>query len=138
MPALVITLGTLYVFRGIDYSWAAGQQINTADMPAPFLRLGTANLLGVPVLAILAIAVLLAAGHYLSSYRGGRELYAIGSEPAAARLSGIGVGRRILTACVLNGALGPPLPAVERVRPVQARRPDPTPSRRPRRIYTPT
>ena len=33
VPALVVTLGTLYVFRGIDYSWAQGQQINAADMP---------------------------------------------------------------------------------------------------------
>ena len=33
VPALVVTLGTLYVFRGIDYSWATGQQINAADMP---------------------------------------------------------------------------------------------------------
>ena len=33
VPALVVTLGTLYVFRGIDYIWAGGQQINAADMP---------------------------------------------------------------------------------------------------------
>jgi rhamnose transport system permease protein len=38
VPALVVTLGTLYVFRGIDYTWATGKQINAADMPSGFLR----------------------------------------------------------------------------------------------------
>jgi len=105
VPALVVTLGTLYVFRGIDYSWAAGRQINAADMPAGFLRMGTATKLGVPVLALFAVVVLLIAGYYLRSYRSGRELYAIGSDPAAARLSGIRVGRRVFSAFVASGAL---------------------------------
>lgn len=105
VPSLVITLGTLYVFRGIDFTWASGQQINAADMPDGFLALGTATVAGVPVLALVALAVLLVAGEYLRAYRGGRELYAIGSEPSAARLSGIPVGRRVFVAFVANGAL---------------------------------
>jgi rhamnose transport system permease protein len=105
VPALVITLGTLYIFRGIDYSWASGQQINAADMPSSFLALGTRTILGVPLLAVLALLVVLVAGAYLRSYRSGRELYAIGSDPAAARLSGIPVGRRVFAAFVASGAL---------------------------------
>ncbi|MFD5316302.1 ABC transporter permease [Streptomyces sp. NPDC127098] len=105
VPALVITLGTLYVFRGVDHSWAAGEQINAADMPRGFLDFGTATVLGVPVLALIAVAVLALVGSYLGSYRGGRELYAIGSEPTAARLSGIPVGRRVFGAFVASGAL---------------------------------
>jgi rhamnose transport system permease protein len=105
VPALVVTLGTLYVFRGIDYTWATGRQINAADMPPGFLRMGTAAILGVPVLALFAVVVLVIAGYYLRSFRTGRELYAIGSEPAAARLSGIPVGRRVFAAFVTSGAL---------------------------------
>lgn len=105
VPALVVTLGTMYVFRGVDYSWAAGQQINAADMPSGFKGMGTADLLGIPLLALFAVAVLLAAGFYLRSYRSGRELYAIGSDPAAARLSGIPVGRRVFGALVVSGGL---------------------------------
>jgi rhamnose transport system permease protein len=105
VPALVVTLGTLYVFRGIDYTWATGRQINAADMPTEFLRMGTAIVLGVPVLALFAVAVLLVAGFVLRSYRSGRELYAIGSDPEAARLSGIPVGRRVFAAFVTSGAL---------------------------------
>ncbi|MEU9828159.1 ABC transporter permease [Micromonospora chersina] len=105
VPALVITLGTLYAFRGVDYYWAAGRQINAADMPRSFLRLGNQTVLGVPVLFLAALVVVAAVGFYLRSYRSGRELYAIGSEPAAARLSGIPVGRRVFAVFVANGAL---------------------------------
>lgn len=105
VPALVVTLGTLYVFRGVDFWWAGGQQINAANMPAGFLRLGTARVLGVPVLAVVALVVLVVAGLYLRWYRSGRELYAIGSQPDAARLAGIPVGRRVFFAFVAGGAL---------------------------------
>ncbi|WP_405110189.1 ABC transporter permease [Micromonospora sp. NBC_01405] len=105
VPALVVTLGTLYVFRGIDYTWATGRQVNAADMPAGFLRMGTATVLGVPVLTLFAVAVLVVAGFALRSYRSGRELYAIGSDPDAARLCGIPVGRRVFAAFIINGAL---------------------------------
>jgi len=105
VPALVVTLGTLYVFRGLDYTWATGRQVNAADMPHGFLTMGTKTVLGVPVLALFAVAVLLVAGFVLRSYRSGRELYAIGSDPEAARLSGIPVGRRVFCAFVASGAL---------------------------------
>jgi rhamnose transport system permease protein len=105
VPALVVTLGTLYVFRGIDYSWAAGREVNAADMPTGFLKMGTAAVLGIPFLALAAIAVVVLAGFVLRSYRSGRDLYAIGSDPAAARLAGLPVGRRIFFAFVTSGAL---------------------------------
>ncbi|QBI54835.1 Autoinducer 2 import system permease protein LsrC [Streptomonospora litoralis] len=105
VPALVVTLGTLYMFRGIDYWWAAGRQINAADMPDGFLGLARVTLLGVPLPALIAVAVVLAAGWYLRSYRSGRELYAVGSEPAAARLVGIPVDRRVFAPFVVNGSL---------------------------------
>ncbi len=74
-------------------------------MPASFKALGSARLLGIPVLFLIALAVVLVVGYYLRTFRSGRELYGIGSAPEAARLSGIPVGRRVLTAFVVNGAL---------------------------------
>lgn len=105
VPALVVTLGTLYLFRGIDFAWAGGRQINAADMPRAFLDFGTGRVFGIPMLALVALAVVLVAGWCLSSLRSGREFYAIGSDPDAARLYGIPVGRRIMIAFVVNGAL---------------------------------
>ncbi|ASO22533.1 rhamnose transport system permease protein [Actinoalloteichus hoggarensis] len=108
VPSLVVTLGTLYVFRGLDSIWASASgrlQINAADLPGGFTALGTQALLGVPLLAVGALIVVLAVGDHLRSYRSGRELYAIGSDGTAAGLSGIPVGRRVLTAFVVNGML---------------------------------
>ncbi len=42
VPALVVTLGTLYVYRGVTYFWAGGQQINADKLPAPSWTSATA------------------------------------------------------------------------------------------------
>jgi rhamnose transport system permease protein len=105
VPSLVITLGTLYIFRGIVLSWAGSDRINAGDLPSGFLALGNKAILTIPVLTIIALAVLAAVGYYLYTARGGREFYAIGSDPDAAVLYGLDVRRRVLTAFVLSGAL---------------------------------
>ncbi|GAA4724595.1 ABC transporter permease [Nocardioides endophyticus] len=105
VPALVITLGTLYIYRGIFLSWAGSDRINAGDMPKDFLELGTKQILTIPVLTIVGLVVLAAVGYYVYTARGGRELYAIGSDPDAAVLYGLPVRRRIIGAFVLCGAL---------------------------------
>ena len=105
VPALVITLGTLYIYRGIVLTWAGSDRINAGDMPRDFLRLGTRSVLSIPVLFIVAAVVVGVVGYYLYAHRGGREMYAIGSDPEAAELYGLNVRRRVLAAFVLSGAL---------------------------------
>jgi rhamnose transport system permease protein len=105
VPALVITLGTLYIYRGIVLTWAGSDRINAGDMPRDFLRLGTRSVLSIPVLFIVAAVVVGVVGYYLYAHRGGREMYAIGSDPDAAELYGLNVRRRVLAAFVLSGAL---------------------------------
>jgi rhamnose transport system permease protein len=105
VPALVITLGTMYVYRGAFLSWAGSDRINAGDLPHGFSKLGTQQLLGIPVLTIIALVVLVVVGYALWTSRSGRELYAIGSDPDAAHLYGLKVGRRVLAAFVLSGAL---------------------------------
>ena len=105
VPALVITLGTLYIYRGIMLTWAGSDRINAGDMPRDFLALGTKSFQTIPLLTIIALLVVVAVGYYLYTSRGGRELYAIGSDPDAAVLYGLNVKRRILSAFALSGAL---------------------------------
>lgn len=105
IPALVVTLGTLYVIRGITYFWAGGQQVNADELPGSFLAFGNATLLGIPYLVWIALIVLTVAGVVLRNYRAGRELYAMGSSPQAATLAGIRVGRRTLAAFTVSGGL---------------------------------
>jgi rhamnose transport system permease protein len=105
VPALVVTLGTLYAFRGLAFLWTNGRQVNAETLPDSFLNLGSDSILGVPILALIALAVVLAVGQWLRDFRAGRELYAIGSNPEGARLAGVRSERRVLTAFVLAGAL---------------------------------
>jgi len=105
VPALVVTLGTLYIFRGIAFLWTDGRQVNAETLPDGFLDLGTASVVGIPVLTIIALAVVVAVGQYLRDVRSGRELYAVGSSPEAARLAGVGSDRRVFSAFAIAGAL---------------------------------
>ncbi|MGO2097411.1 MAG: ABC transporter permease [Candidatus Microbacterium stercoravium] len=105
VPAMVITLGTLYAFRGINVLWTGSNRINPSDLPKPFLRFGTAQFLTIPLLTIVAVVVLLVAAWYLKNMRSGRELYAIGSDPEAANLYGLKTTRRVLPAFILSGTL---------------------------------
>jgi rhamnose transport system permease protein len=105
VPSLVVTLGTLYVFRGIDYAWAGGRQINASNLPDSLLTLGSGRFFGVPYLVAITVVLVAVAAYVLRSYRSGRELYAIGSNPDAAVLAGIPVGRRVFAAFVLSGAV---------------------------------
>ena len=105
VPALVVTLGTLYIFRGLAFLWTNGRQVNAEKLPDGFLNIGTDSILGIPTLALIAFVVVMIIGQCLRDFRAGRELYAIGSNPDAARLAGVRSDRRVLAAFVSSGAL---------------------------------
>ena len=105
VPSLVVTLATLYIIRGIDILIVGGHEVVAQTLPASFIGIPRANTLGVPYLAIVIAAVIGAGAYYLRSFRSGRELYAIGSNPEAALLAGIPVGKRILTSFAVSGAI---------------------------------
>ncbi|MEO8261588.1 MAG: ABC transporter permease [Pseudolysinimonas sp.] len=105
VPALVITLGTLYIYRGINNAWAGGKEYFSGDRPKAFGNLSVDTFFGLPIITMLAIGVIIVLGILLAGTRTGRDLYAIGSDPDAARVFGIPVGRRVFLAFVINGLL---------------------------------
>ena len=105
VPALVVTLGTLYIYRGVTYSWAGGSQVNADELPPHFLSFANDSILGIPWLVLIALVVVGGVSLVMRNYRAGRELYAMGSSPQAAELAGIKVARNLLGAFLLSGAL---------------------------------
>ncbi|AGZ38941.1 ABC transporter permease [Actinoplanes friuliensis] len=105
VPALVVTLGTMYIFRGLTYSWAGGQQVNADELPRHFLQFANASFLKIPWLVLIALIVVGGVSLVMRNYRVGRELYAMGSSPQAAELAGIKVSRNLLGAFIVSGAL---------------------------------
>lgn len=105
VPAIVVTLGTMSVFRGINSLWAAGTQVSADQVPQSWLDMTSANILGVPAVLMIAILTLLAVGYFLGKTSIGRELLAIGSNPDGAKLIGIPARSRVLLAFCLSGLL---------------------------------
>ena len=105
VPSLVVTLGTLYIIRGIDGAWAGGNQVNASMLPESFNKIGYGTVAGIPYLALIAIVAVGIATYAMRSFRTARDFYAIGSQPDAARLAGIPVGSRVFLAFVLSGAI---------------------------------
>ena len=102
VPPLIVTLGSLSLFRGIAEGITKGA-VNYSGFPPAFLRLGQGYIGGVPVqLSVLVVAV---AGYWVLLHRSaiGRTLYAIGFSPSGARYAGIRTGRRIALLYFLSG-----------------------------------
>jgi rhamnose transport system permease protein len=105
VPAIVATLGTLYIFRGIDFFIAGGTQVSASDVPDSYLNLATAHVLGIPMLIIFAVIITVIFAYLLQYTRSGRQLYAIGSNPDAARLIGIRSQLLIFGTFMISGLL---------------------------------
>jgi rhamnose transport system permease protein len=105
VPALVITLGTLYAYRGIAVLWIGGDFIRSSWLPDSFKNLGVHSILSIPVLLVLVVLIVALVGWFMTSRRQGRELYAMGSNPDAAVLYGLRTRRLTLLAFASSGAL---------------------------------
>jgi rhamnose transport system permease protein len=105
LPSLVVTLGGLYVVRGIFNDYAFGRTITAAMVPPEVAWIGLNRLGGIPVLFLIGLVLVIVSGFIMRRVRAARDLYAIGSNPAAAELAGIPVARRVFTAFVINGSI---------------------------------
>ncbi len=105
IPAIVVTLGTMSIYRGWVFLLSGGKWINAHQMSRPFIELPRAVILGLPVLSWLAILAVVLLFLWLSLTRSGRALFAAGGNPLAAVYAGIDVGRAQFTAFCVSGAL---------------------------------
>jgi ABC-type sugar transport system ATPase subunit/ribose/xylose/arabinose/galactoside ABC-type transport system permease subunit len=98
---IVVTLGTMSVYRGLTLWWL-GQDVQIAGDRRAWAM---ASWLGVPIVAWLGLGLLLVAALWLGRTVSGRELYALGSNPRAAHRVGIRAARVWLRAFTLQGML---------------------------------
>jgi rhamnose transport system permease protein len=106
VSSIFVTLAGLSVYRGLVTLYANGQQIEPKDVP-PWVRdvVTGALLPGISNLALIAIAVVALVSVYLRYTRIGRQIYAVGSNPSAAKFYGLNMPRIILGAYALCGML---------------------------------
>jgi rhamnose transport system permease protein len=105
VPAIVATLGTLSIFRGIDYLVAGSHQVPLAALPEGFTNAARDTFLGIPYFVLLTVVIVVIGSAILRYSRFGRQLYAVGSNPEAAAILGIPSRRVVFTAFTLCGLL---------------------------------
>lgn len=105
IPAIVVTLGTLTIFRGLIFVIAGGQWVNADALSVDFVQYTRIELLGLPLLSWYAIAIVVAVYALMTRTATGRAIYASGVNPTASVYAGIDVGRTKFIAFCLSGAL---------------------------------
>lgn len=105
IPPIVVTLGTLTIFRGLVFVVSGGAWVNAAQMSPDFIGLQRMAFLGLPLLSWIAIATALLFWLMMTRTPLGRAFYAIGVNPTASVYTGINVGRTKFYAFVIAGAV---------------------------------
>lgn len=105
IPAIVATLGTLSIYRGLSFLLAGGRQVTLTQLPDEYTNAARADVFGVPVFLLVAIAIVVVVGVALRRSRFGRQIYAVGSNPEAASVLGIRTNLVIFVAFAAAGLL---------------------------------
>ncbi len=108
LPPFIVTLGSLTAVRGVARLMGNDTTVFNPDLPFAFIGNATIPIapgIGIPVLAVIALVVILLSWYVLRRTVLGVWIYAVGGNPAAARLSGIKVWRILLFVYAVSGLL---------------------------------
>lgn len=102
---VIATLGMMNVVRGLTYVVSGGRWVSSYQMPDSFKALAIGRTLGINNLVLIAVIVYLGFAWFIGHTRTGRRIYAVGSNPDAATVSGIPRRRLIFLVYVIMGGL---------------------------------
>lgn len=110
VPSIIVTLGTLAIYRGVLIDYSGAKTVTTDSLPTwlvklPQTPLFTINGLDVRAIVVIAMVVVIVSQIGLAFFNAGRRFYAIGSNPEAAELVGLPKRRIVFSAFALSGAL---------------------------------
>jgi ribose transport system permease protein len=103
LPPFIATYGMLWVVHGVSYWYMGGRTIY--GFPEEFRAVGSGFLLGVPIPVYLMLVCLVCGGIFARYTTYGHEIYAIGANTEAARLSGVPVRRRLMLVYLMSGGM---------------------------------
>ncbi len=105
IPPIVVTLGTLSIYRGLAFVASGGTSIVGRQMSAAFIAAPRTEILGLPVMSWFAIALVIVFLFAMRITRIGRAFYAVGGNPVAAVYTGIDVGLTQFVAFCISGTI---------------------------------
>jgi ribose transport system permease protein len=103
IPSFIATYGMMWMLTGITYYYMAGETIH--GFPPGFRQLGSGHLFGIPVPVYFMMLFLTIGALFSQRTIWGQQIYAIGANPIAARLSGVPVERRLVLVYAVSGAM---------------------------------
>jgi rhamnose transport system permease protein len=105
VPSIVITLGTMSIYRGATFLLSDGAWVNSHQMSESFIGLPRYEILSMPVLGWMAVAAIILFFWAMKFSVWGRNFYAAGGNPMAAFYSGVNVGKVQFYAFLVSGTL---------------------------------
>jgi rhamnose transport system permease protein len=102
---IIASLGMMNIVRGLTYLVSGGRWISAYQMSTDFKQIATGKILGVNTLVFIAVVIYIIYYYFINHTRTGRQIFAVGSNPEAAEVSGIPKTRIIWLVYVLMGAL---------------------------------
>lgn len=103
LQPFIMTLGMLVIARGVTLTISDGKPIRAGDDASAIAWIGSGDILGVPVPLLLFVGLAIGSWFVLRWTAFGRQVYAVGDNPEAARLSGIPTGRVVFSVYVISG-----------------------------------
>ncbi len=106
LPAIIVTLGTLSLYRGLTFIVSNAKQIDRQFVPSALKAMSQDSpTYAVPWIIMIALAVAIATYWFANRTLIGRQIYAMGSNPIAAPLRGIRVNAVTILVFAISGAL---------------------------------
>lgn len=105
IPPIVVTLGTMTIFRGIIFVISDGKWVNSHEMSPAFKAFPRYDFLGLPILGWIAVIAVIVFSIVMTRTTLGRAFYAAGGNAHAATYAGINVGKTQFWAFTISGAL---------------------------------
>lgn len=102
---IIATLGMMNIFRGLTFRISGGEWVSSYQMPESFVSIATGTTLGINNLIVIAIVIYLIFFYFVNHTRTGRQIYAVGSNPDSAKVSGIKENKILLLVYSMMGGL---------------------------------
>lgn len=102
---IIATLGMMNIFRGLTFRISGGEWVSSYQMPESFVSIATGTTIGINNLIVIAIVIYLIFFYFVNHTRTGRQIYAVGSNPDSAKVSGIKENKILLLVYSMMGGL---------------------------------
>lgn len=102
---IISSLGMMNVFRGLTFMVSGGRWVSANQMSAGFKAIATSSILGINTLIFIAIIIYIIFYYFINYTRTGRQIYAVGSNPESAKISGINNSKILWMVYTIMGAL---------------------------------